>query len=208
MTWADHLIERITRRPPDFVIGGTERPYLRRWFVIPRNPIFNIYLHQFLRSDDDRALHDHPWWFVSMMLVGKYREYMPGGGAEGQRGTGAEGTGRGGAEEQRIKGAGGVSGEQSTGEGAASHHSPITRHPGDWICETRRGGSIAFRRAEHRHRVELLKRDDGTPIPCWTVVLTGPNMRTWGFWCPKGFVPWHDFVSMDDTGDVGPGCGE
>lgn len=51
MNWADRFIERITRRPPDFVIGGQERPYLRRWFVIPRNPIWNVYLHQFLRSD-------------------------------------------------------------------------------------------------------------------------------------------------------------
>ena len=54
-------IARITRRPADFVIGGAERPYLRRWWVIPRNRLFNVYLHQFLRSDDDRALHDHPW---------------------------------------------------------------------------------------------------------------------------------------------------
>ena len=26
-----------------------------------RNKIFNIYLHQIIRSDDDRALHDHPY---------------------------------------------------------------------------------------------------------------------------------------------------
>jgi hypothetical protein len=47
-------------RPPDFVIGG-DSPYMLRWWIIPRNKFFNIYLHRFLRSDDDRALHDHPW---------------------------------------------------------------------------------------------------------------------------------------------------
>jgi len=185
-------IGRLFSGRPHFYIGGTQRPYLLRWYLLPRNRWMNLYLHKFCRDDDDRALHDHPWWFVSVMLVGTYREYVPGAGAK----------------EQRSKGAEGVSGERSSGEEAASHHSPLTRHPHESTCETRRAGSIAFRRAEHRHRVELLKREDGTPIPCWTVVLTGPNMRTWGFWCPKGFVPWHDFVSMDDTGDVGPGCGE
>src|SRR5580704_9904819 len=63
------------RRPPDFIIGGNEFPYMRRWWVIPRNRIFNIYLHHFLRSDDDRALHDHPSWNVSILLKGEYTEW-------------------------------------------------------------------------------------------------------------------------------------
>ena len=50
-------------REPDFIIGGHEAPYLRRHWLIPRNRFFNIYVHEFLRSDDDRALHDHPWAF-------------------------------------------------------------------------------------------------------------------------------------------------
>lgn len=69
--WAYRLIDR---RPPDFVVGGHAAPYLRRWWVIPRNPIFNIYLHQVLRSDDDRALHDHPWPSLTWMLAGTYIE--------------------------------------------------------------------------------------------------------------------------------------
>jgi hypothetical protein len=66
------------KRMPDFVIGGHERPYLLRWWVIPRNKFFNVYLHQFLRSDDDRALHDHPWLFnCSILLEGEYIEHLP-----------------------------------------------------------------------------------------------------------------------------------
>jgi hypothetical protein len=34
-----------------------------------------IYLHQFVRSDYDRHLHDHPWSFTSVMLRGSYREW-------------------------------------------------------------------------------------------------------------------------------------
>lgn len=56
---------------PHFIIGPR---YLLRWYVIPRNPWLNVYLHKFLHDDEDRALHDHPWWFVSVMLKGKYSE--------------------------------------------------------------------------------------------------------------------------------------
>ncbi|MGD9470633.1 MAG: hypothetical protein AB7G24_00885 [Novosphingobium sp.] len=63
---------RIMRRKPDFVIG---KDYLRRWWVIPRNPLFNIYLHQVRKSDDDRALHDHPWMNITIVLRGGYWEH-------------------------------------------------------------------------------------------------------------------------------------
>lgn len=134
-------------RPPDFIIGEKENPYLLRWWVIPRNRWFNIYLHKFLRDDDDRALHSHPWPFASFMLRGSYIEMLPG--------------------DRAI---------------------------------LRRAGSIAFRRASHQHRVELLRIKDGKRIPCWTLVVTGPRVQTWGFFCPKGFVPWYEFDKK--------GCGE
>jgi hypothetical protein len=78
---ASRIIKKIMRRPPDFIIGGHERPYLLRWFVIPRNPIINVYFHAFRRSDDDRALHDHPWINCSIILRGRYIEHTiaPGG---------------------------------------------------------------------------------------------------------------------------------
>ena len=60
-------------REPDIIIGGN---YLLRWYVIPRNKYFNIYLHRFERSDDDRALHDHPWFSVSILLSGCYMEHF------------------------------------------------------------------------------------------------------------------------------------
>lgn len=61
-------------RPADFVIGGNENPYMRRWWVIPRNKWFNIYLHNVLRSDDPRALHDHPFGNLSILIAGSYTE--------------------------------------------------------------------------------------------------------------------------------------
>ena len=47
----------VLSRAPDFIVGADAEggPYLRRWWLSPRNRLFNIYLHHFLRDDDDRA---------------------------------------------------------------------------------------------------------------------------------------------------------
>lgn len=71
--WAAALM---ASRKPDFVIGDD---YLRRWYVVPRNPFANVYLHEILHSDDDRALHDHPWANTSVMIAGRYSEHTPEG---------------------------------------------------------------------------------------------------------------------------------
>lgn len=142
------------KRPPDFIIGGEDNPYLLRWYVIPRNKFFNIYLHMFLRSDDDRALHDHPWSNFSYLLDGKYTEH------------------------QIMEG--GV-------------HKKTVKSAGDF--RFRFSGKFA-------HRIEL------THGSCWTLFVTGPKYREWGFHCSKGWVHWEDFVSKTNKGNVGKGCGE
>jgi hypothetical protein len=146
------LFERIAdRRKPDFIVGGADDPYLKRWLVIPRNNVFNIYLHHFLRSDDDRALHDHPWWNLSVLLKGEYTEH-------------------------------------SIAAGGVNH------------AVVRKAGQFKFRGAKSAHRIEL---HNG---PCWTLFITGPVLRTWGFHCPRGWRPWKQFVDDRDTGKVGRGC--
>lgn len=64
------------QRSPDFVIGDN---YLRRWWIVPRNDYCNVYLHEILHSDDDRALHDHPWDNTSFLIDGSYIEITPEG---------------------------------------------------------------------------------------------------------------------------------
>lgn len=71
--------EGIMALPPDYTIGEPTNPYMRRWFIVPRNPFANIYLHEILRSDDDRALHDHPWANQSVVIAGRYFEHLPDG---------------------------------------------------------------------------------------------------------------------------------
>jgi hypothetical protein len=148
---------------PHFKIGGEDDPYLLRWYLLPRNRLFNVYLHKFLRDDIDTALHDHPWWFVSWIVKGGYYEVT---------------------------------------------QDPTV--PRAEVVRTRAAGSVAFRRADHRHRVVLLRsRQDYRMLPCWTVVVTGPVSRSWGFWCNGRFIHWRKFTEDYEGGSrVGGGCGE
>ena len=145
-------LARATQRPPDVVIGGHEDPYLMRWWLIPRNRALNAYLHLFLRSDDDRALHDHPWINCSIILRGKYIEH--------------------------TIAAGGI------------HHR-----------REYRAGQIKLRGPRSAHRIELHAG------AAWTLFLTGPNVRTWGFHCPnEGWIPWQRFTAAADADAIGKGC--
>lgn len=50
--------------------GRPECPYFKRWLLDLR--LFSIRLHHWVGSDDQRALHDHPWSFVTIILKGSY----------------------------------------------------------------------------------------------------------------------------------------
>lgn len=67
-------LRTIGARPPDFVLPG----YLNRWHLV-RTRWGCLYVHQIVGSDDDRALHDHRSWNVSMVLAGVYWEHLPEG---------------------------------------------------------------------------------------------------------------------------------
>lgn len=152
---AKKVIGKYEIKQPDFVIGGGASPYLLRWFLIPRNPIFNVYLHLFLRSDDDRALHCHPWANASLLLRGSYVEH-------------------------------------TIAAGGVHQHRVMTT--GDF--KVRPSG-------RHAHRIEL------TDGPCWTLFITGPRYRQWGFHCAeRGWVHWATFTAPGEPGQTGKGCSE
>ena len=55
---------------PALILDG----YMWRWHLIPRNRLFNIYLHVFI-GDDDSTFHDHPFRSWSLCLWGRMTEY-------------------------------------------------------------------------------------------------------------------------------------
>lgn len=147
------LRDKIAHREPDRIIGSADHPYMRRWYIIPRNPLFNVYLHQFLRSDDDRALHDHPWWNCSILIDGRYVEHTIDAGGISRR-------------------------------------------------VERRAGAFKIRWVKYAHRIELFPGET-----CWTVFITGPRFRIWGFHCRLGWRDWREFTNTSDGGaTIGRGC--
>lgn len=144
----DYLLNIACQRPPDFVIQRSGKPYLRRWYVVPRNQNANNYLHHITLDDEDRALHDHPWDNTTILLKGRYWEHTPGG--------------------------------------------VIMRQAGD----------VVHRKAADLHRLTVNGGE------AWTLFITGPKVREWGFACPNGWVHWEDFVDSLDSGKIGKGCAQ
>jgi len=55
-------------------VGDT---YMHRWYVF-KSKWFSVFIHKFVRSDFDRALHDHPWPFIVIPIWRGYIEhYQP-----------------------------------------------------------------------------------------------------------------------------------
>jgi len=57
-------------------LGLPECPYLIRWrFELAR--VGSLRVHHWLGPDDDRAFHDHPWWFLTFVFKGGYGDQSP-----------------------------------------------------------------------------------------------------------------------------------
>jgi cold shock CspA family protein len=54
-----------------------------RYYIL-KTPFFEVYLHQFI-DDDEEALHDHPWTFVTLIISGGYTEELAGGASRSLR---------------------------------------------------------------------------------------------------------------------------
>lgn len=75
----DQASKMMDSRKPDYIIGEEDNPYMLRWWL-KREADGGCYVHFFLRDDDDRALHDHPWPSLSIILDGYVMEvYAPPG---------------------------------------------------------------------------------------------------------------------------------
>jgi len=145
-------------RKPDFIITkGDGSPYMLRWYILPRNKLLNIYLHNILASDDPRALHDHRAHNISFIIKGSYIEHFQ-----------------------------------------------------DKII-VRNAPCVVFRKGDTPHRIQLFKNPfiTGRELPTWSIFIKLKDYREWGFWCPKGWRHWEEFVSKTDDGNsIGKGCSE
>src|SRR6202035_377071 len=56
-------------------LGRDDCPFVRRWKL--RHPLGSIHVHHFFRSNADGVYHDHPWWFLTVVLKGSYTDHSP-----------------------------------------------------------------------------------------------------------------------------------
>lgn len=52
-------------------LGNPDCPYITRW-VLDLGRLGSLRLHHWYGNDDQRALHNHPWGFLTVVLSGSY----------------------------------------------------------------------------------------------------------------------------------------
>ena len=143
------------------------RIYLDRWgFEV--KALGGIFLHRMQGADPGEDLHDHPWWFVSIPLLGGYLE-----------------------ERAEIREAP----EFAYVARAMAEPGPTPRVPGirrGHLVE-RRPRRWRTMRLDEAHRIVELTRHQ-----TWTLVVHGPTRRRWGFYLPSGWMPWRDYELSDE----------
>ena len=175
MNIVSKCVLRVMQREPDEVVGGRENPYLKRWFLIKKGWI-NLYLHQFLRSDDDRALHDHPGDNISMLLDGQYIVWMPSHPDYGNN-----------AYTFRIR---------KTGF-------PIFRRA-EQLHRIELMKKVI--RDESDQPIFENDKAKTVELPVISLFWRFKHRREWGFKSKKGWIPWFEFCAPDGSDVVGRGC--
>lgn len=135
-------------------LGRPECPYLKRWLA--QFGFFSVRLHHWRGSDDTRALHDHPWWFITLVLKGGYFDV---------------------AEDRPCEHCDKFSWEVFRDEHGVSIQCNACDSNARFAEQDYLGpGSVRFRPAFHTHTVQV------DPGGCWSLLITGPKSRDWGFW--------------------------
>jgi hypothetical protein len=149
--------------------------YMQRFWVRRHNDDKSNWaarVHNIKRSDLDRALHDHPWKNISIVLMGGYWEVMPGIYRE--------------TCEAEFVGA--LPEFMALHEFIHQHGGPAASRP--QMRELKRmdvywrgPGTIVRRRADALHRLILPQGADA-----WSLFIMGPKVREWGFQTITGWV--------------------
>jgi len=137
--------------------------YLKRYYIIPNNKYFNVYIHKFYSSDFDKHLHDHPWWNISILLTGSYLEHVP-----------------------------------------KDYNKWIKNESREEIVLKRYPFIPIWRSAYYIHKIELVNNE-----PIWTLFITGPVIRNWGFFCPTSWRANEEYLNENTVGNIssiGKGC--
>lgn len=121
--------------------------------------LFSIRIHHWIRSDDKRFFHNHPWAFLSIIIRGGYTDVS-------WRGTYLP-------NDSLVT---------NSKHDIAAKYGCLTLRGRDIVeLDNVEAGDIRFRRSNHRHYVDAPKEG------CWSLLICGPAIRKWGFWVNNKF---------------------
>lgn len=163
------------------IVDCEKQPYLHRWYIF-RTKHCSLFVHKFVRSDEDRALHDHPWAFLVIPIWRGYWEHSINPNFE--------------ALIPKAK-------LLAEGYGMATTH--IRRV---WpIIDTRFRPATYRHRVQLLRKSKLASVIDGqkwyesNPAPAWSLFFHFTKKRDWGFWPKEGFIVWNKWWQDKCGGD-------
>lgn len=166
--WLANRIINFAKKRPFHHLDG----YMNRfWFIPPSwfGDRVTARVHEILRSDTDRHLHDHPWSYTTIILKGGYTEITHWDSINQ-------------AENWAIK-----EGRQ----GGMSWNEEMSKWELHLIYTA---GCILRRPAGFPHRLVV---EEGKTVT--TLFIMGAKKNEWGFYTPEGKVYWRDYLHPDDV---------
>lgn len=205
---AEWLIERALSTPYFHLHHADGSLYMERYWLVPfvtsgraasdkdagcyvatwRQPLtwllqrlgIAVRVHCIHTADLDRALHDHPWTFLSVVLRGWYVENRPSTPNNAV------------FEEVAVPIELPIYRSLPIEAIYRIVNPPVTMVMQEPVDEAqRRAGSIAVRRFYHRHRIIAV-----SPGGVWTLFVTFRKRQSWGFFTPQGKVWWWAYESV------------
>lgn len=205
-TIANWLLRRAIRTPYFHLYHADGSTYMERFWLVPfgnstkhgcwtatwRQPFtwlcqkldISIRLHWIHTPDLDRALHDHPWTFLSVVLIGSYTEERPTTPEKTEFNVYAE------PFDMPVP-----DGRLTLEMAARLVNPPLVAVEREHVQRSLRGpGSVALRRFYHRHRISAV-----SPGGVLTLFVSFRKRQSWGFFTPQGKTWWWVFESVHNN---------
>lgn len=156
--------------PHKVIVNCDRDPFLRRWYLLRTAPVA-IFIHQFIRSDEDRALHDHPWAFLVIPIWRGYIEHSDYTTTDDDLGNPVE------VREPM---------ERRVYPILGTRFRPATyRHRVELLRDMRTASSRVLHPKITAHTYKAVES------PAWSIFIRFREVRDWGFWPASGFIQWN-----------------
>lgn len=185
------VLSMMASRPPDFLVGDPADPQLRRWWIIPKNPLFALYAHELCKDDGD-VPHDHPYANASWVLQIGYTEYQF---ARASRRRALPDY-RHDLLKREVK-----EGQIVARWAKRAHRIELKRFQAKVLDIGGKSYVISNQIGAQDARIE-------ERIPhAISLFFCGPRFHLWGFYCPQGFREYKQYIAEHSYGNrIGKGC--